>query len=162
MFLVSNNSNIPLIAELAPASLCWWPFLSCLFRCLCVYWGSQIFEREGADGPGDRWAGREMVTAVNSSSIMCKVTVVCVLLLNLIKTTSISEGQNTHGWYLGAQTFHWSGMFAVQGQRAFCGAPGSVCVSFVEDAHPHRTAHVHLCWRAPLTRQHCSAASDGN
>lgn len=44
--------------------------LSCLFRYLCVYWGSKIIERESVDRTGDWWAGSKMVTAVKPVSAL--------------------------------------------------------------------------------------------
>lgn len=44
-------------------------FLSRVARCLCVYRSSELIARKGPLSAGDRWAGRKMVTAVNSSSV---------------------------------------------------------------------------------------------
>lgn len=85
-----------------------------------------------------------------------------LFMASIFMASTISEGLNTHGWYLAAWTLHEGCVFAMQGSREFCGSSCSVCVSILEDAHSHRTAHVQIYWRAPLTYQHRSAASDGN
>lgn len=54
-------------------------FLSCVTRYLRVYGSSKVIARKGLDGAGDWWAGRKMVTAVNSSSVWrYTVATVCI------------------------------------------------------------------------------------